>query len=84
MKVTVIGAGNKGSAFVRQLLRAGYQVSVAARDAAKAARVAADHPGATAVAAAGSARGADVVVLATGYADACRPCAPPPYSPAKW
>lgn len=70
MKVTVIGAGNMGSAFVRQLVGAGHQVSVAARDAAKAAQVAAAHPGAVAVPAAGAAHGADVVVVATGYADA--------------
>ena len=70
MKVTVIGAGNMGSAFVKQLTRAGHQVSVTARDSAKAAKVAADHPGAKAVAPAQAAQGADVVVLATGYADA--------------
>jgi predicted dinucleotide-binding enzyme len=70
MKVTVIGTGNMGSAFVRQLVGAGHQVSVTARDAAKAAQVAAAHPGAVAVPAAGAAQGADVVVLATGYADA--------------
>ena len=39
MKVTVIGAGNMGSAFVKQLTRAGHQVSVTARDSAKAAQV---------------------------------------------
>lgn len=70
MKITVIGAGNMGSAFVKQLVRAGHQVSVTARDSAKAARVAAANPGAKAVAAAGAAAGADAVVLATGYADA--------------
>jgi 8-hydroxy-5-deazaflavin:NADPH oxidoreductase len=70
MKVTVIGAGNMGSAFVKQLVKAGHQVSVTARDAAKASLLASANPGATAVAAQGAARGADVVVLATGYADA--------------
>jgi predicted dinucleotide-binding enzyme len=70
MKVTVIGAGNMGSAFVKQLTRAGHQVSVTARDSAKAAQVAAANPGAKAVSAAGSGVGADVIVLATGYADA--------------
>jgi predicted dinucleotide-binding enzyme len=70
MKVTVIGAGNMGSAFVKQLVRAGHQVSVTARDAAKAAQVAAANPGAKAVPTAGAAAGADAVVLATGYADA--------------
>jgi 8-hydroxy-5-deazaflavin:NADPH oxidoreductase len=70
MKVTVIGAGNMGSAFVKQLVRAGHQVSVTARDGAKAAQVAAANPGAKAVATACAAAGADAVVLATGYADA--------------
>jgi 8-hydroxy-5-deazaflavin:NADPH oxidoreductase len=70
MKITVIGAGNMGSAFVKQLTRAGHQVSVTARDAAKAAQVAAANPGAKAVASAGSAAGADAVILATAYGDA--------------
>jgi predicted dinucleotide-binding enzyme len=70
MKVTVIGAGNMGAAFVKQLTRAGHQVSVTARDAAKAAQVAAANPGAKAVATAGAAESADAIVLATGYADA--------------
>jgi len=70
MKITVIGAGNMGSAFVKQLTRAGHQVSVTARDSAKATQVAAAHPGAKAVATAGAATGADAVVLATGHADA--------------
>jgi len=70
MKITVIGAGNMGAGFVKQLTRAGHQVSVTARDTAKAAQVAAAHPGAKAVPTAGAAEGADAVVLATGYADA--------------
>jgi 8-hydroxy-5-deazaflavin:NADPH oxidoreductase len=70
MKITVIGAGNMGSAFVKQLTRAGHQVSVTARDSAKAAQVAAANPGARAVPVAGAAAGADAVVLATGYRDA--------------
>ena len=70
MKVTVIGAGNMGSAFVKQLVRAGHQVSVTARDSSKSAQLAAANPGANAVQTAGAAVGADAVVLATGYADA--------------
>ncbi len=70
MKITVIGAGNMGSAFVKQLTRAGHEVSVTARDAANAERVAAANPGAVAMTSAGSAAGADAVVLATGYDDA--------------
>ena len=69
MKISVIGAGNMGSAFVKQLTRAGHQVSVTARDAAKAERLAAAHPGAHAVPTAAVAA-ADAIVLATGYADA--------------
>lgn len=70
MKVTVIGAGNMGSAFVKQLSRAGHQVTVTARHLEKAQAVAAANPGAIAVAAANAATAADVVVLATGYDDA--------------
>jgi len=70
MKITVIGAGNMGSAFVKQLTRAGHQVSVTARDGAKAEKVAAANPGARAVPTSGAAEGADALVLATGYADA--------------
>jgi 8-hydroxy-5-deazaflavin:NADPH oxidoreductase len=70
VKITIIGAGNMGAAFVKQLTRAGHEVSVTARNAAKAAEVAAANPGAKAVPAAGAATGADAVVLATGYADA--------------
>jgi predicted dinucleotide-binding enzyme len=70
MRVTVIGAGNMGSAFVKQLTRAGHQVSVTARDGGKAAQVAAANPGAKAVPTLEAAADADAVVLATGYADA--------------
>ena len=70
MKVTVIGAGNMGAAFVKQLTRAGHQVSVTARSLEKAQALAAANAGATAVAAANAAAQADVIVLATGYDDA--------------
>ena len=70
MKVTVIGAGNMGAALVKQLTRAGHQVSVTARSPEKAQAVAAANAGASAVAAANAAAQADVIVLATGYDDA--------------
>lgn len=70
MKITVIGTGNMGSGFVKQLTRAGHQVSVTARNLDKSREVAAANPGATAVAADNAAAHADVVVLATGYGDA--------------
>lgn len=70
MKVTVIGAGNMGAAFVKQLTRVGHQVSVTARNLEKAQAVATANPGATAVATSNAAATADVFILATGYADA--------------
>lgn len=70
MKVLVIGTGNMGSAFVKQISAAGHDVSVTARDASKAATLAALFPGARAVASASAAEGQDLVILATGYADA--------------
>jgi len=70
MKVTVIGAGNMGAAFVKQLTRAGHQVSVTARSPAKAQALAQAYTGATAIASTGAAAQADVLILATAYADA--------------
>lgn len=70
MKITVIGAGNMGSAFVKQLTRAGHRVSLTARASGKAAEVAAANPGATFVVASRAAEDADAVIVATGYADA--------------
>jgi hypothetical protein len=66
MKVLVIGAGNMGSAFVKQLTAAGHQVSVTARDAAKAQAVA-EKFGARATAAPGAVDAVDAVVVATPY-----------------
>ncbi|EKD98537.1 MAG: hypothetical protein ACD_23C00382G0001, partial [uncultured bacterium] len=70
MKVLVIGTGNMGSAFVKQLSTAGHEVSVTARDTSKAATLAAQYPGVKAVTSASAAEGNDLVILATGYADA--------------
>ena len=73
MNVLVIGAGNMGSAFVKQLVTAGHQVAVTARNAEKVQAVAAANPGARAVVstnAANATKQADVIVLATAYGDA--------------
>jgi predicted dinucleotide-binding enzyme len=70
VKITVIGAGNMGSAFVKQLTRAGHQVRVTARHAEKAQQVAAANPGAVAVDPVDAVKDADAVVLATAYDDA--------------
>ena len=69
MKVLVIGTGNMGAGFVKQLAAAGHQVSVTARDQAKA-RSLAQQFGAVAVASADSATSVDAIVLATPYAEA--------------
>jgi predicted dinucleotide-binding enzyme len=70
MKVLVIGSGNMGSAFVKQLSAAGHEVSVTARNASKVAELAAQYPGVKAVASASAADGKDAVILATSYEDA--------------
>lgn len=67
MKVTVIGVGNMGAAFVKQLSLAGHEVRVVARDPAKARALADAHAGARAVPALGAADGADAVIVATPY-----------------
>jgi predicted dinucleotide-binding enzyme len=69
MKVLVIGTGNMGAGFVKQLTAAGHQVSVAARDLAKAQALAQQH-GATAVALEGAANNVAAVVVATPYEQA--------------
>jgi predicted dinucleotide-binding enzyme len=70
MNITVIGAGNMGSAFVKQLTLAGHQVTVTARDVAKAETVAAANPGANAVSPELAANQAEIVIIATAYDDA--------------
>ena len=70
MQITILGAGNMGSALAKQLARAGHQVRITSRDPAKARVVADAVPGSTAVAAKDAASGSDVIVVATGYADA--------------
>jgi predicted dinucleotide-binding enzyme len=69
MKVLVIGTGNMGAGFVKQLTAAGHQVSVAARDIAKAQALAQQH-GATALALEGAAKDVAAVVVATPYEQA--------------
>jgi predicted dinucleotide-binding enzyme len=69
MKVLVIGAGNMGAGFVKQLTAAGHQVSVAARDFSKAQAVAQQF-GAKAVLVNNAAEGTDAVVVATPYGEA--------------
>jgi 8-hydroxy-5-deazaflavin:NADPH oxidoreductase len=70
MKVTVLGTGNMGSAFVKQLTRAGHSVTVTGRNLGKAKALAAENRGATALAPAQAGALAEVVILATGFGDA--------------
>ena len=70
MDITLLGAGNMGSALARQFTQAGHAVRIAATSLEKAQSVAAGIPGSTAVATAGSAADSDVVVVATPYEQA--------------
>jgi NADPH-dependent F420 reductase len=67
MNITVIGAGNMGAAFVKQLTKVGHQVAVASRSLDKASAVAAANIGAEAVSLHDAAKHADAVVLATSF-----------------
>ena len=70
MNITLIGAGNMGAGFVKQLTAAGHTVRVTARDMVKAQALASAHAGATAASAAEALGDSQVVIVATGYADA--------------
>lgn len=67
MKVAVIGTGNVGRALGTSLSRAGHDVTFAARDAAKARRVADEVGAAATETAAEAAAAAEVIVLAVPY-----------------
>lgn len=69
MRVLVIGAGNMGSGFVKQLTGAGHHVTVTARDATKAQGLAQQY-GARSVAANAAANSVDAIIVATPYANA--------------
>lgn len=71
MKVLVIGAGNMGSGFVKQLSAAGHQVTVTSPDTAKAHTVAQQF-GAKAVGPSGAANGVDAIVVATPAGNAAQ------------
>lgn len=69
MQITIIGSGNIGGGLARAWRRAGHAVTFGARDPAEAELVAlCEEIGARAVPVAGSALGADVVVLAMPFA----------------
>lgn len=70
MNITLIGTGNMGSAFARQLSAAGHQVRITGRDLAKAQALAAQFDGVEAYVPQEALAGNDVVIVATGYDDA--------------
>ncbi|WP_409160727.1 NADPH-dependent F420 reductase [Pectobacterium sp. B2J-2] len=69
MKIAVIGAGNMGQGFVKQLTLAGHEVRVAARDLTKARALAVQYPGAIAVESNEALQDSDIAILAVGYND---------------
>lgn len=70
MKITVIGAGNMGSSFVKQLHLAGHDIAIISKDGSKVAALVDRYKGVRAVQASDAVKNADLLILATGYADA--------------
>lgn len=70
MNITVIGIGNMGAAFAKQLTHAGHTVTVTARNLDKARAFAQTLPGGVALQPEIAATRADAIVLATAYDNA--------------
>jgi predicted dinucleotide-binding enzyme len=70
MKITVIGTGNMGSGFAKQLSAAGHSVRLTGRDVAKAKALADQFANVSAYTAAEALGDSEVVLVATAYADA--------------
>jgi len=68
MKITLIGSGNMGSALAKQIAKAAHTLVITGRNAEKGKALAQTVGAAFKDKA--SAEGADVVIVATGYADA--------------
>ena len=69
MKITLIGSGNMGSGLAKQFTKAGHQVVILSRDREKAQELA-NQTGARLLADGNGGREAEVIVVATAYADA--------------
>jgi predicted dinucleotide-binding enzyme len=72
MKITVVGTGNMGSAFAKQLSSVGHIVRITGRDIDKAKALAAQFDNVGAYPAAKALGDSDVVVVATAYEDATK------------
>ncbi|TBU99207.1 NADPH-dependent F420 reductase [Stutzerimonas kirkiae] len=70
MDITIIGTGNMGSAFVQCLSKAGHRVTVTGRETEQAEALAAAHKGVSAAPVAQALGLNEVIILATGHADA--------------
>lgn len=70
MNITIIGAGNMGAALARQFAAAGHRVRITGRHLEKAQAVAAGISGVAALPTAQAVGDSEVIVVATGYADA--------------
>lgn len=70
MNITIIGAGNMGSALTQLLARAGHNIRITARNISRAEAVATANPRTVAVPSKDSVRDASAVIIATAYADA--------------
>lgn len=72
MKITVIGTGNMGSGFAKQLSNAGHTVRITGREIDKAKALADQFSNVTAYAASEALGDSDVVVVATAHTDAAQ------------
>jgi len=70
MNITIIGAGNMGSALTQRLTGAGHNVRITARNISRAEATAAANRRTVAVPAKDAGRDSSVIIVATGYADA--------------
>jgi hypothetical protein len=68
MQIAIIGTGNVGRALATSLVRAGHDVTLAARDGDKTRQVASEVGATASDSVADAAQGADVVILAVPYA----------------
>jgi predicted dinucleotide-binding enzyme len=70
MKITVVGTGNMGAAFAKQLSSVGHIVRITGRDIGKAKTLAAQFDHVSAYTATEALGDSDIVVVATAYEDA--------------
>lgn len=70
MNITIIGAGNMGSALTKQLTQAGHTVTVTSRNLEEANSLASAYKGASAAEVGNSLRDSEVVIIATYFDDA--------------